>query len=100
MKERILYIDMAKGIAIIAITMLHFSFNLEGESARLIASFNHSWDTRSFFLFSGLVAALGGVILESKKMYWCILKIKLSLCYSHISYGPQLLPHIYMIIRK
>ena len=60
MKERILFVDMAKGIAIIAIVMLHFSFQLDGESARLIALFNHSWDTRLFFVLSGIVASLGG----------------------------------------
>ena len=60
MKERVLFIDMAKGIAIIAIVMLHFSFQFDGESARLIGLFNHSWDTRLFFVLSGMVASLGG----------------------------------------
>ena len=60
MKDRIMFIDMAKGIAIIAIVMLHFSSQFDGESARLIALFNHSWDTRLFFVLSGMVASLGG----------------------------------------
>ena len=60
MKERVLFIDMAKGIAIIAIVMLHFSYQFDGESARLITLFNHSWDTRLFFVLSGMVASLGG----------------------------------------
>ena len=60
MKERVLFIDMAKGIAVIAIVMLHFSFRFNGESARLISLFNHSWDTRLFFVLSGMVASLGG----------------------------------------
>lgn len=60
MKERVFYIDMAKGIAMIAIVMLHICGNLQGESARLISFFNHSWDTRFFFFISGVVAALGG----------------------------------------
>lgn len=60
MEERVLFIDVAKGIAIIAIVMLHFSYQFDGESARLIALFNHSWDTRLFFVLSGMVASLGG----------------------------------------
>ena len=60
MKERVLFIDMAKGIAIIAIVMLHFSFQFDGESARLIDLFNHSWDTKLFFVLSGMVVSLGG----------------------------------------
>ena len=61
MKERVQYIDMAKGFAMITIVMLHLSMsNLEGDSASTINFFNHSFNTRLFFFLSGMVVALGG----------------------------------------
>ena len=61
MKERILYIDMAKGFAMITIVMLHVTLNnFEGDSCIMINSFNHSFNTRLLFFLSGMVAALGG----------------------------------------
>ena len=63
MKERILYIDMAKGFAMITIVMLHVTLNnFEGDSCIMINSFNHSFNTRLLFFLSGMVAALGGAV--------------------------------------
>lgn len=61
MRERVLYIDMAKGFTMITIVMLHVTLNnLEGDSCIMINSFNHSFNTRLLFFLSGMVAALGG----------------------------------------
>ena len=63
MRERVLYIDMAKGFAMITIVMLHVTLNnLEGDSCIMINSFNHSFNTRLLFFLSGMVAALGGAV--------------------------------------
>ena len=70
MKERILYIDMAKGFAMVTIVMLHIvSSNLKGDSASTINFFNHSFNTRLFFFLSGMVVALGGQISPDGKMF-------------------------------
>ena len=61
MKERILYIDMAKGFAMITIVMIHLAqYNLGGSAASIIYFFNHCFNTRLFFFLSGMVVALGG----------------------------------------
>ena len=63
MKKRVLYIDMAKGFAMITIVMLHVTLNnFEGDSCIMINSFNHSFNTRLLFFLSGMVAALGGAV--------------------------------------
>ena len=59
MKTRVLYIDMAKGFAMITIVMLHLSlFNLCGDAALKINFFNHCFNVKLFFFLSGMVAAL------------------------------------------
>ena len=66
MRERVVYLDAAKGLAMVTIVMLHLSsFNLQGNSATTINSFNHSFNTRLFFVLSGMVAVIaGGVNVE------------------------------------
>ncbi len=71
MKERVQYIDMAKGFAMITIVMLHISMsNLKGESASTINFFNHSFNTRLFFFLSGMVVVLGGANFYRWKDVW------------------------------
>lgn len=75
-KERIYYIDMAKGFAMITIVMLHLSSsNWEGDSASTMIFFNHSFNTHLFFL-SGMVLALGRANFFRWKDAWNFEKTK------------------------
>ena len=61
MKERVHYIDMAKGFAMVTIVMLHIvSSNLKGDAALMVNFFNGSFGTMLFFFLSGMVVAVGG----------------------------------------
>ena len=95
MKERVLFIDVAKGIAIIAIVMLHFSYQFDGESARLITLFNHSWDTRLFFVLSGMVASMGGVKLENvRELLLFVKKKSLTLLLPFVVWSTIITPYV------
>ena len=59
MRERIVYLDQARGVAMICIVMLHLTiFNLKGAASEAVGSFCHSFDTRLLFLLSGMTAAI------------------------------------------
>ena len=91
-----LFIDMSKGIAIIAIVMLHLCGNLTGESARLISFFNHSWDTRLFFLLSGMVAALGGAVIDDKHVLLHFFKKKTNaLLLPFVVWSTIIIPYVF-----
>lgn len=59
MKERVAYLDQARGVAMICIVMLHLTiFNFKGTASEAVGGFCHSFDTRLLFLLSGMTAAI------------------------------------------
>lgn len=74
MKERVDYLDMARGVAMICIVMLHLTiFNLRGDASQSVGSFCHYFDTRLLFFLSGMTAAIsvgskGSTIRECMKI--------------------------------
>lgn len=97
MKERVQYIDMAKGFAMITIVMLHLSMsNLEGDSASAINFFNHSFNTRLFFFLSGMVVALGGANFSRWKDAWNFgIKKTKTLLMPFVIWSVFIMPYIY-----
>ena len=97
MKERVQYIDMAKGFAMITIVMLHISMsNLKGESASTINFFNHSFNTRLFFFLSGMVVALGGADFSNLKNAWNFgIKKTKTLLLPFMVWSVFIMPYIY-----
>lgn len=97
MKERILYIDMAKGFAMVTIVMLHVvASNLEGDVAITINFFNHSFNTRLFFFLSGMVVALRGADLHKRKDSFIFFRKKTyTLLIPFLVWSLIVLPYIY-----
>lgn len=59
MRERVDYLDMARGVAMICIVILHLTiFNLRGVASESVGIFCHSFDTRLLFFLSGMTAAI------------------------------------------
>lgn len=97
MKERILYIDMAKGFAMITIVMIHLAqYNLDGSAASIIYFFNHCFNTRLFFFLSGMVVALGGADFSRWKDAWNFgVKKTKTLLLPFIVWSALIMPYIY-----
>ena len=99
MRERVVYLDAAKGLAMVTIVMLHLSsFNLQGNSATTINSFNHSFNTRLFFVLSGMVAVIaGGVNVECglKSAFLFVKKKTRTLFIPFLIWGAGILPFLY-----
>ena len=97
MKERVQYIDMAKGFAMITIVMIHLAqYNLDGNAAFMIYFFNHSFNTRLFFFLSGMVVALGGTNFSTWKDTWNFgVKKTKTLLLPFVVWSVFIMPYIY-----
>lgn len=97
MKERIQYIDMAKGFAMITIVMHHLvQSNLEGDAVSTIIFFNHSFHTRLFFFLSGMVVALSGANFSRWKDTWNFgMKKTKTLLLPFVVWSVIIMPYIY-----
>lgn len=97
MKARVLYIDMAKGFAMITIVMLHLSlFNLCGDAALKINFFNHCFNVKLFFFLSGMVAALSHADFSRWKDIKLFFQNKtLRLLLSFVVWSVIILPFVY-----
>ena len=97
MKERVQYIDMGKGFAMITIVMIHLAqYNLVGNAASIIYFFNHSFNTLLFFFLSGMVVALGGADFSNLKNAWNFgIKKTKTLLLPFVVWSVFIMPYIY-----
>ena len=97
MKERVHYIDMAKGFAMVTIVMLHIvSSNLKGDAALMVNFFNGSFGTMLFFFLSGMVVAVGGANFSRWKEAWdFVLKKIKTLLLPFVVWSVLIMPYIY-----
>ncbi len=98
MNGRVIYLDVARGVAMICIVVLHLTiFNFSGAASEAVGHFCHSFDTRLLFFLSGMTAAitLGGSCKGFRECITIIKKKTRTLFLPFMVWSVIVLPYVY-----